>query len=183
MAVSCNTFPAGDWPPCDNPWAASISPRSGGVTSSGAAACGISSDEFNITESQPYLNQAPVFPPSPPASSMTTENAIYQYEPLTNRHEIRVLYLTSGGSDEPLSGHLRLEQLGAVSYEALSYEWGNAEKNHIFHIHDGRTLRITESLHNALRDLRRGPPRSQAPRATWADGICINQDDISERGQ
>lgn len=132
---------------------------------------------------------------------MSPENGnMYQYEPLTHPRQIRVLYLTTPSSaDEPLSGHLRVEQLGAatVSHEALSYEWGSPDKNHTFHIiRDGdsngdsqsQALRITESLHNALLDLRghqpQGPhPMPAAPRVIWADGICINQDDVSERGQ
>ena len=39
---------------------------------------------------------------------------------------------------------------------------------------------ITDSLYNALRDIRREAP-SEGSRVVWADGICINQDDLIER--
>ncbi|KAK3331783.1 heterokaryon incompatibility protein-domain-containing protein [Cercophora scortea] len=105
----------------------------------------------------------------------------YQYERMTRLDQVRVLHLTPGAIDDAVSGTLQLVQLGDVSYEALSYEWGQPEKSHAFHLEDGRIIHITESLHNALRDLRH--LAGDRSRTVWADGICINQDDAQEVAQ
>lgn len=114
----------------------------------------------------------------------TTDGQEYQFEPLTRENSIRVLYLSPGERDDPLSGrlfHTTLEAVSRhlVSYEALSYEWGSPNKICPFRLHTGHTIWITESLHDALRDLRLDY-RSNQLRAIWADGICINQGDNQE---
>jgi hypothetical protein len=105
------------------------------------------------------------------------------YKPLEGVHEIRVLHLFSAQSNELLSGrleHISLRQ--AVSYEALSYEWGSSEKTYHIRLENGSTVYITGSLYQALRDLRY-KDLSQKDRVIWADGICINQNDLKERQQ
>ncbi|KAH9224925.1 heterokaryon incompatibility, partial [Leptodontidium sp. 2 PMI_412] len=62
-------------------------------------------------------------------------------------------------------------------YEALSYEWGDPQKECIILLTNESHISITRSLYNALRDLR----DQKLPRLLWADGICIHQDDIEER--
>lgn len=106
------------------------------------------------------------------------------FKPLTNPREIRLLHLSPAAEpNATLSGKLQHANLDDNPvYEALSYEWGNPEKTHIFSLDDATTISITESLHHALRDIRHESP-SQADRIIWADAICINQDDISERQQ
>ncbi|KAK3681602.1 heterokaryon incompatibility protein-domain-containing protein [Podospora appendiculata] len=101
----------------------------------------------------------------------------YHYERMTRLDQVRVLHLAPGGDDDAVSGTLQLVRLGGIPYEALSYEWGQPQKSHAFHLEDGRVIHVTESLHDALRDLRQ--PRD-GPRTVWADGICINQDDAQE---
>ncbi|OAL45277.1 HET-domain-containing protein, partial [Pyrenochaeta sp. DS3sAY3a] len=80
----------------------------------------------------------------------------------------------------PISG-IRLfdEQLkppDTIYYEALSYVWGDGSKTEQI-ICDGKLLRITESLAVALRALR----QLETSRVLWADGTCINQQDMEER--
>ncbi|KAG4429501.1 hypothetical protein IFR05_015018 [Cadophora sp. M221] len=76
-----------------------------------------------------------------------------------------------------------IEALGdAPQFVALSYEWGSSEKTHNIQLEDGSTVRITDSLYHALRDLR-DIDLSQEYRVIWADGICINQNDLKERQQ
>ncbi|KAH6681472.1 heterokaryon incompatibility protein-domain-containing protein [Halenospora varia] len=65
------------------------------------------------------------------------------------------------------------------SYEALSYEWGNPEKEHTIHLKNGTQILVTKSFDNALLDIR----HEETSRVVWADGICINPDDIEERQQ
>lgn len=45
---------------------------------------------------------------------------------------------------------------------------------------DGRLLRITETLHSALRGLRKGPSE-KSNAILWADAVCINQSNVSEK--
>ena len=68
------------------------------------------------------------------------------------------------------------------SYQSISYVWGNSDRSK-YHMtaEDGSRIPLTESLHNALRDLR--SLYKTLPSTFWADGICINQDDIVERNQ
>ena len=63
------------------------------------------------------------------------------------------------------------------SFHALSYVWGDLTRTHEI-ILDGKKLKITENLYNAIRDLQRD---SIGGFYLWADAICINQDDKPER--
>jgi len=108
---------------------------------------------------------------------MATKIPELAIKPLTNPGHIRVLELAPGGQNDPLIGRLEHVEVSVAGYEALSYEWGRPEKTHDFHLQDGLKIPITESLHNALKDLR----YNHQFRKIWADGICINQDDLEER--
>lgn len=63
-------------------------------------------------------------------------------------------------------------------YEALSYVWGPPE--HPKHIYiDGSTIAVTRALAEALPYLR----YKEQPRTLWIDAICVNQEDLEERGR
>jgi hypothetical protein len=99
------------------------------------------------------------------------------YEPIdTNRYEIRILRLDPAPDDGIISGTLiKVSLLGTPTYHALSYCWGDefATRNAIFNDID---VPITVSLDSALRYCRRhGIDR------VWADAICINQSDLTEK--
>jgi hypothetical protein len=103
----------------------------------------------------------------------------YQYIPLKHLDEIRILVL------EPDDGtvsircflkHVRLSE--RPTYEGLSYVWGDPSKLETV-ICDGKLIRITKSLHTALRYLR----LKSSKRVLWADAICINQDVDTEKNQ
>ncbi len=66
---------------------------------------------------------------------------------------------------------------GGHLYEALSYVWGSMEKPLAVSTDEGY-LPVTKNLHAALARLR----DRVFPRILWVDAICINQDDIEERG-
>lgn len=94
--------------------------------------------------------------------------------------EIRVLEILPGSPDSPLV--CRLAKTSLVSdqhraYEALSYVWGDNRRNQTIQL-NGRPFEITINLHAALKRLRN---ETNGIRAIWADAICINQADISER--
>jgi len=108
------------------------------------------------------------------------EDTLYAYSPMSDPDETRVLHLSAGHRDEALCGRLESVHLDdSPSFEALSYEWGNPALTRIIHLQDGSSVRITESLYSALSDLR----REDRDRIIWADGVCVNQADISERGR
>jgi len=109
---------------------------------------------------------------------MVIPNA-YRFESLVGPHDIRILQLAPGQANDQLSGCLRHVSLPCgLAYEALSYEWGCPERKHTILLENNFTAYITQSLHQALRDIRHQTRRSKL---LWADGICINQDDLKER--
>lgn len=65
-----------------------------------------------------------------------------------------------------------------ILYEALSYVWGSKIRTHRVECNDGSHLEVTESLHLALQYLR----HQNCERYVWADAVCINQFDLTERG-
>ncbi|KAM7210258.1 Heterokaryon incompatibility protein (HET) domain containing protein [Rhypophila decipiens] len=137
-------------------------------------------------------------------SDTTPKPSLYGAKSLGS-HQIRLLYLSPGHESDTLTGHLEVVNLKKCPpYEALSYEWGSPEKPCIFTAtENNHRVNITESLYHALRDLRHAAPappqepsltawmrslvRSErqsasGQRVIWADGICINQEDLDERG-
>ncbi|KAJ0122042.1 heterokaryon incompatibility protein [Diaporthe amygdali] len=101
------------------------------------------------------------------------------YSPLES-DEIRTLVIEAGQGDEQLRGSLERHKLGDLDrpYTALSYVWGSPKRNAVLHLgDDGKRVKITENAEALLRNLRR-PDES---RRVWIDGVCINQDDLTER--
>lgn len=111
----------------------------------------------------------------------------YQYRPLKDNETIRLLTLAPGKLNEPLKGRLDVVNVdSAGSYEPISYVWAEpGMPNHRYEIliSDGDDERLLElrggSLFTALSHLR----FEGQERCIWADQICINQDDLKERGQ
>lgn len=102
--------------------------------------------------------------------------AAYEYKPLKDAREIRVLHLAPGTGEVRFT--LQTVHLDAdPEYEAISYCWGDASNLQTVHCED-KTLQVTPSLFTALRRLRL-PDR---PRTLWADAVCINQADFGEKG-
>ncbi|RYP67935.1 hypothetical protein DL771_006968 [Monosporascus sp. 5C6A] len=68
------------------------------------------------------------------------------------------------------------------SYEALSYAWGSTDNPKSIMVDgaadDANTILVTENLDVALRHLR----RTGESRTLWIDAICIDQNNVAERG-
>ena len=95
--------------------------------------------------------------------------------------EIRLARLVPGPYSATVEVSLEHHILGSPEipeYEALSYTWGDTSVVHTISCNGGR-LCVADNLWNALRRLR----YEEKPRLLWIDKICINQDDVHERGQ
>lgn len=116
---------------------------------------------------------------------MVLEMDDYQYSKISDQNTIRLILLQPSPH---LEAELRcsliqasLEELEddiTEHYVALSYVWGDPTLS-CSALVDGRRVRITPSLDCALRHLRE-PKRVLR---LWADGICINQNDVEDRNQ
>ncbi|KAF5658142.1 heterokaryon incompatibility protein (het-6OR allele) [Fusarium denticulatum] len=107
------------------------------------------------------------------------------YFPLPEASTFRLLEILAGDGDVvQCKLHVCSLQESGAAYEALSYTWGKPDISSHRNIEIisngiGHSMSISSSLFIALRQLR----RSNASRVVWADAICINQDDVKERGQ
>ena len=102
---------------------------------------------------------------------------MYIYDALPKEKFIRYLVLDPGKSEEPLSGRLVTEHIDKVpEFDAISYVWGCPEKVSQINC-DGKIIHLTASLQDVLKRVR----HQDAARNLWADQVCINQDDITER--
>lgn len=104
----------------------------------------------------------------------------FQYEKLSRGGPepwIRILELFPGEPEKPLQCSLRNVQLSlTLKYEALSYCWGEPSLTHTVSCNDFE-MPVTLSLYLALSRLR----NKGRARILWADAICINQEDESEK--
>ncbi|KAK3117238.1 hypothetical protein LTR53_001573 [Teratosphaeriaceae sp. CCFEE 6253] len=93
---------------------------------------------------------------------------------------IRVLQLSAGAYSSKLCGHLEVVNLkDQPRYEALSYTWGATTLSNTILVNGRYHLPLTDNLWRALRGLR----HRWCKRVLWIDALCINQKDVSERGQ
>ncbi|KAI6780866.1 Heterokaryon incompatibility protein 6 [Emericellopsis cladophorae] len=116
---------------------------------------------------------------------LTSPENAFPYASLPATSTIRILTLHPGAPSEPLVGTLTHEILPTSQpYEAISYVWGSDTRCSALHLTDAQTgksgtLPLTQSIHDALMRMR---PHDES-RRLWADQVCIDQDDITERGQ
>ncbi|KAF2843234.1 hypothetical protein M501DRAFT_924367, partial [Patellaria atrata CBS 101060] len=104
---------------------------------------------------------------------------LFQYTELPNSQSIRILTLHPGSYHDEITCSLSVSQLDNLEkYEAISYTWGDAKIAEEISVGDSR-LAITTNLIGALRRFR----LEDRDRKLWADAICINQHNLSERSQ
>ena len=91
--------------------------------------------------------------------------------------EIRLLRICPGLEEEPLTCFLEPILLDDnVRYTALSYCWGKANDRADITV-NGRHISVTRNLENALRRMRNADQNM----IVWADALCINQQDVTEK--
>ncbi|KAM6520101.1 hypothetical protein FALCPG4_013653 [Fusarium falciforme] len=104
----------------------------------------------------------------------------YSYIPLrssTNSKQFRLLKVHRGADEDEVECELTIHSLDdAPEYEALSYVWGSPVPQARIRLVTGYA-EVGPSLYAALRGLR----YPDSPRMIWADSLCINQTDVSER--
>jgi hypothetical protein len=101
----------------------------------------------------------------------------YEYSPIHAGTRIRILALYPGTGNEPLRGELKEVDLDTQPcFKALSYVWGESKQRSPF-MCGSKILFLTTSLCDALRRFRLVGEDLH----TWADGVCINQQDTIER--
>jgi hypothetical protein len=116
----------------------------------------------------------------------------YRHEPLDEyKNEIRLLVLDpydedkeTGFADQPLKCNIRRRYLDpgtpGPEYHAISYSWGT-DKGTVPICVSGRLLEVPKSTENVLRSLHRCSGGISA--AVWIDAICIDQENVQEKGK
>ncbi|KAK7445548.1 hypothetical protein CaCOL14_002128 [Colletotrichum acutatum] len=121
-------------------------------------------------------------PPSPPETQdeNITDTAVYR--PLESQTDIRLLTLEPGEFADPIRCTLALSSTASmIEYDAISYTWASENGAMAWTqpiTLDGRAFLVTANCETALRRVRsRG-----AQRVVWIDAVCMNQQDVEERG-
>jgi hypothetical protein len=121
----------------------------------------------------------------------------YSHEPLDeSKKEIRLLFLDPYDEDreteianEPLKCSIQRRSLSsapgipAPRYHAVSYSWGNKDGGTVPICVDGMPLEVPKRAENVIRSLYRCSGGITGPSAVWIDAICIDQDDLQEKGR
>jgi Heterokaryon incompatibility protein (HET) len=100
----------------------------------------------------------------------------YNYLPLQNPREIRLVQVQPGAKSDKVRCTLINGSLDSSSYEALSYAWGKTTSTIEV---DGRNLSATSSLRQAITYIR----KAQSTHTLWIDALCINQKDDREKSE
>jgi Heterokaryon incompatibility protein (HET) len=111
------------------------------------------------------------------SSSVNSEK--YIHTPISVDGHIRVIELLPGKGKEPIQCTLKTVSRKQVEdmYEAISYVWGDSEE--LIDIKcNGKRLPITRNLFDVLHTIR----HALEIKLLWADAICINQKDDTEKG-
>ena len=113
------------------------------------------------------------FPPTPFYDYL---DEIYAPLKLT-KDQIRLLKVSPGLTEEPLRCSLeRIPLNSKAHYTALSYCWGDANDRANITV-NGQDISVTRNLASALKRMRNVNQNT----LVWADALCINQQDVTER--
>lgn len=127
---------------------------------------------------------AQVLSESSSSQSASSGNSLI-YSPLDqSRKEIRLLQIVSTNPQLKFTMHIKslLEKPLAV-FSALSYRWGGTNSTVIV---NGCEIRVAQNLIDAVRDIYShlvDTSGNQKPRLLWADAVCINQSDKTDKSQ
>lgn len=100
----------------------------------------------------------------------------YHYKTFDDQERIRIMVLLPGGPKKPIRCKLSTVPVrDAPCYEAISYVWGERRGAMLC---DGKRLEVPLNLAHALIRFRHKTESC----LLWADAVCINQNNITERG-
>ncbi|TPX12777.1 uncharacterized protein E0L32_000954 [Thyridium curvatum] len=106
------------------------------------------------------------------------ESPSFTYTALPPGRFFRLLSVHPGAPEDNLICDLFPYEIDtAPPYTALSYVWGDPTKSAEVTC-SGHACNITQSLSEGLRRIR----KADEPQIAWADAICINQNDMVEKG-
>lgn len=126
---------------------------------------------------------------SPLIDNQSSQNAAdavecaYAYKALPiDEHHIRLLEILPGCDTDPIRVRISCLSLSQVfgAYNALSYMWGPPRPTHKVWVNDQYVI-VRENLWRFLRHYRKVCRDNRAP-LLWTDSICINQEDLIEKG-
>ncbi|KAK8249227.1 heterokaryon incompatibility protein-domain-containing protein [Phyllosticta capitalensis] len=146
-----------------------------------------SNDSCDVTEIQQQartdLTTGVAHQQPPRAAPTPRPNEVeFKHSPLTGPYKSAIRILTLQPSEEfdalieCLVTEVDLAEL--PFYKTLSYVWGTKSASKYISV-NGKTLRIFENLHDALKRLR----NTSGPQNLWIDAICIDQDNFGERSR
>lgn len=116
-----------------------------------------------------------------PSQNTGILNFKYTYDPLPDSGYIRLFELFPRSLLGTIFVRLFVVSINDLPrYEAISYVWERPTDTRTI-ICNRRPLRITRNLHDALKKFRASSKSTS--QILWADAICINQDDLQERGR
>lgn len=103
----------------------------------------------------------------------------FNYRPLISpSKQFRIATLLPGPENSIVRCTLEHSSLQSqAQYEALSYVWGSSTETKIISLNSHHVV-VTQTLESALRHLR----SDNCERKLWVDAICINQQDVTEKG-
>lgn len=105
----------------------------------------------------------------------------HTYSKLKDSHGfVRLLKLMPNFTrNDPIQAEMIVISLDdAPDYAALSYSWGSTKGSRFMELNNNTWLGITASLHAVLYEL-----RQHGYTYVWADAVCINQADDTERSE
>lgn len=110
--------------------------------------------------------------------------SFYKYTALSRPNNIRLLRLTgirNGHVDCDLVESMLDDVDQLPNYTAISYHWGDGERSETVAVNSS-WLRVTKNAAVLLHHLADQRSLDDDPPFWWIDALCINQDDIREKG-
>lgn len=107
----------------------------------------------------------------------------FEYPPIDQHAEIRLIWLQPGEFDEPIRCDLLTTGICKKSYEAISYTWAGKSSDYsktstIFL--DAKPFPVTRNCEMALKRVRARYRHTK--KCIWIDSVCIDQDNLDEKG-
>lgn len=114
---------------------------------------------------------------------LTGADDIFRYDSLPFHDSVRLLFIDYAPPDENVLLQcdlitVRLSEIlesvyDGLQFTAVSYVWGQVVDRNTISI-GSKLMSIGYNLHDALCHIR----RPERPVIVWADGVCINQEDV-----